>query len=228
MSEKARDWRGHIDVTDIDPRLLIQTAYMGSRPQGLGFLHHKPGGLSEDELSAIMERSENAASDYNRGSIHIDYLNGRSMKFNVRFDRKTGRRYIDLDWYDHGRSATEHLLREVGLSDVDKAIAKAAAEKEELKREWRAEQEAGAKVAVSFLVEQGGQASSSHPAITAWLKEVGEGPSYHLQRGLDAARELGLIQWRDGEYALTDAGRSYASGLKQSGSADEESALRSL
>jgi hypothetical protein len=129
MTETAYkpELRGWIDVTEIDPRRFIQIAYSGSAPQGLGFLHHEPGGLDEETLDKILNSSR-------RGRIDIDYLNGRSMKFNL--IEYEGRRYFDPDWYDHGRESTKHLVREAGLPDVEARIQKAEAEKEELKREW--------------------------------------------------------------------------------------------
>jgi hypothetical protein len=200
----SRDWRGYIDVTDIDLRLLVQVAYSGSRPQGLGFLHAKPGGLDEETLNEIVAQSETG-----RGEIHLDYLHGRSMKFNVRKDRETGRRYVDLDWYDHGRRATEHLLREVGLPNVEEAIAKAAAEKDEKEREWQAKQEAGAKVGIAFLEKEGGHVARDHEAIRDWFKGDESSPAYKLYDALNDACSLKLADYRDGGYALNDAGRAF-------------------
>jgi len=121
------DTRGQFDVTDVDLRTLIKAAFDLSRPQGLGFLHHSPNGLTEAELDAIMSNADE------RG-LSLDYVRGRSLKFHVNRDRETGRSYVRLDWYDHSRAATEQLMRDVGLADVETKI-------EEVRR-GRAEQEA--------------------------------------------------------------------------------------
>lgn len=202
------DFRGYIEVTEIDPRLLVQVAYSGSRPQGLGFLHARPGGLDEATLNAIIERSQKGTRP---GEISLDYLHGRSMKFDVRVDVETNKRYIDLDWYDHGREATKHLVRECGLPEVEARIAKAEAEKDEKQREWEARQESAARGLVKALAERGGRASSHDEPFASYYRlsegdPVGEAWTY----GREPAVERGWVsvdrEWR--EYTLTDAGRA--------------------
>lgn len=199
------DLRGYIDVTEIDPRLLVQVAYSGSRPQGLGFLHAKPGGLDEETLNAIIKRSEE--SDYRRGEIDLDYLHGRSMKFHVRFE--DGRRYLDLDWYDHGREATKRLLRECQLPDVEARITKAEAEKDEKDREWEARQDKAARLLVGMVAERGGHAHRDDFGKTYELPEgspICEALYYGVER---AEKNRWLTLSKDyQEYSLTEAGKS--------------------
>lgn len=132
------DTRDLIEVTEVDSRLIIQVAYSGSRPQGLGFLHVRPGGLDEKTLNEIIARSH---TEIRKGEVHLDYLHGRSMQFHIRVDSETGKKYVGLDWYDHSREATKHLVRECGVPDVEARIAAAEAGKAEQEREWAEQKE---------------------------------------------------------------------------------------
>ena len=203
-----KDFRGYIDVTEIDPRLLVQVAFSGSRPQGMGFLHHRPGGLDEETLNEIMKSSE---SGYRKGEIDLDYVHGRSMKFHVRFDPDTGKRYIDLDWYDHGREATKHLVRECNLPDVEARIAKAEAEKAEKEREWEERQDRAARILVRLMGERGGRANAKEPPFSTYYSLPEDDPvSEAWSYGRNPAVKAGWVkvdaEWR--EYTLTDAGRA--------------------
>lgn len=190
------DRRGQFNVTGIDPRLIIQAAFTGSRPQGLGFLHHQPGGLSEDEMAAVSKPGHD-------GSIHIDYLRGRSMKFHLRRDRDSGEMFFDLDWYDHGRRASEQLMRDICLPDVEAAIEAARAGKKAKEDEWLAQELEAARSAVGFIAA--GQTSrpdgycnfeEKDPRYTAW--------AYGTDR---AIREGWVAQSEDYRtYSLTPAG----------------------
>lgn len=198
------DLRGYIDVTEIDPRLLVQVAYSGSRPQGLGYLHAKGGGLDEETLNAIIARSE---GEYRKGEINLDYVHGRSMKFHVRFEN--GRRYLDLDWYDHGREATKRLLRECQLPDVEARITKAEAEKDEKDREYDARQDKAARLLVGMVAERGGRAARDDFGKTYEMPE--NSPIVEaLYYGVERASANGWITLSKGcrEYSLTEAGKS--------------------
>lgn len=199
--------QGYIDVTEIDPRLLVQVAYSGSRPQGLGFLHAKPGGLDEATLDSIIKSANE--STYRPGEIDLDYLHGRSMKFHVRVHE--GRRYIDLDWYDHGREATKHLVRECGLPDVEARIAKAEAEKDEKERQWQARQDNAARSLVRILSERGGRANALEEPFKTYFSRpegdaLGEAWTYGRQPAVKAGWVATDRDWR--EYTLTDKGRA--------------------
>lgn len=199
-------YRGYIEVTEIDPRLLVQVAFSGSRPQGLGFLHHRPGGLDEETLNGIMARSEKQ-----NGEIDLDYLHGRSMKFRVKVDPETKKKYINLDWYDHSRDATKHLVRECGLPDVEARIQKAEAEKDEEKREWQATQERAARKFVEICLENGGSINRKEsPLSDHYTLPEGDPAREAFTYGIQPAKERGWVtvdsEWET--YTLTDAGRN--------------------
>ena len=203
-------YRGYIDVTEIDPRLLVQVAFSGSRPQGLGFLHHRPGGLDEATLNEIIERSQ---TETRKGEIHLDYLHGRSMKFHVCVDQDTGKRYIDLDWYDHGREATKHLVRECGLPDVETRIANAETEKAQEAREYEERQEKAARSFIAILLRMGGVASSNKTPFAEYYRlpdgdPISEAWMYGRERAVKNGWVTVSQDWR--EYALTEAGGAIA------------------
>jgi hypothetical protein len=202
------DFRGYIEVTEVDPRLLVQVAYSGSRPQGLGFLHHKPGGLDEETLNEIIKCSEN---EHNKGQINLDYVHGRAMKFSVHVDRDTGKKYVDLDWYDHSREALKHVVRECGVPDVEARIAKAEAEKDEQAQAWEAKQERYARLFVEIVAKEGGNVRYDKPPFKEYYKLAEDDPillSWCF--GRERAIKNGWItrdpEWR--EFTITDAGRA--------------------
>jgi hypothetical protein len=129
-------WRGYIDITDVDLRTLVKIAYSMSQPHGLGAIHYKPGELADEQLDKIMEQAAQC-----NGALRIDYLKGRSMKFNVYVDEDTQRRYFNLDWYDHGRLATAELLRDAKVPNIEDKLKRAADEKDEPEAERRVRQE---------------------------------------------------------------------------------------
>lgn len=144
---KNPDRRGQFKTTAIDPRVIVKAAFSASRPQGLGMLHHRPDDLTEAELDTVM-------AIYRRdGTIRIDYLRGRSMKFDLFYDAETADFYFDLDWYDHGRHAAEQLMRNVDLPDVDRAIEEARAGKKAIKEEREARHIAAAKTALGLVAD---------------------------------------------------------------------------
>ena len=100
-----------IDVTDCDLITLVKAAYHLSRPQGLGFLHHKPGHeLSDDEAKEIIARYEGSTFE----AVAMDYVHGRAVKLRVWIE--SGRRYIRNRWYDHSTDDLRALLTTIGLS----------------------------------------------------------------------------------------------------------------
>lgn len=200
-----RDLRGYIDVTEIDPRLLVQVAFSGSRPQGMGFLHHRPGGLDEATLDEIINRSQEERVP---GTIHLDYVHGRSMKFHVLAEGD--KRYIDLDWYDHDREATKHLVRECNLPDVEARIAAAEAGKAEKEREWEERQDKAARILVRIMGERGGRAHAQEPPFSTYYTRPDDDPlSEAWMYGRNHAVKAGWVvvdpEWR--VYTLTPAGR---------------------
>lgn len=202
------DTRGYIEVTEIDVRLLVQVAYSGSRPQGLGFLHAQPGGLDEATLNEILERSQ---QERTKGTIHLDYVHGRSMKFHVMVDEATGKKYVDLDWYDHGRESTKRLVRECQVPDVEARIAAAEAGKLEKKIEWETKQDTAAKSLCRMAVESGGTVYSDREPFAEYFKLKEGDPVYDAWAfGRQWAVDKGWMKAsKDRQaYTLTDEGRA--------------------
>jgi len=108
---------GRIEVTGVSLENLVRAAYNPSEPRGLGHLHFKPGDLSDEDVAAIVKSSK----DSRLYAVSMDYVNGRSVKFNVR--RDGDRLFIQNRWYDHSDTQLRNLLVSVGLSPdlVDKA-----------------------------------------------------------------------------------------------------------
>lgn len=99
-----------IDVTHCDLRLLIAKAYELSSPQGLGFLHAKPGALPDADIDEILERSK----DDPLGPVQMDYVNGRSIKLSVR--RRDDKLFIPARWYDHHSTQLAELCDAIGAA----------------------------------------------------------------------------------------------------------------
>lgn len=94
---------GYIDITDCDKLALIKKAYELSLPKGLGFLHIKDGPLSDEEVFACIRKD---------GSINMDYVNGRCIKF--RSFVRDGRLLTNNHWYDHTQKDLERLMQSIG------------------------------------------------------------------------------------------------------------------
>ena len=199
------DWRGYIEVTELDPRLLVQVAYSGSRPQGLGFLHARPGGLSENTLNEIM-----AVAEENGGQVYLDYLHGRSMKFYILKDKEMGKSYIELDWYDHGVEATKRLVRECGLPDVEARIAAAEAGLADKVREWEEKQERCARIFVRLLKAHEGKLSMNEPPLRGYYRLNEDDPiALAVAYGRSRVLENGWAASPDyRNFTLTEKGRN--------------------
>lgn len=131
-----------IDVTDAPLEALVRAAYNPSRPQGLGHFDYQPGDLTDAEVAAIVERGKGDRMC----AISMDYVKGRSCKFNVK--NINGRRYIWNDWYDHNDRQLAALLRSVGI-DGEAAIAAA-------RKEYADAQQAATDAALKLFGERGG------------------------------------------------------------------------
>ena len=90
-----------IDITGIDLIEFVKKTYELSSPQGLGFLHAKDGGLTDEEAKSFINKKGDIA-------ISMDYVHGRACKMNVL--RKEGRLEIRDTWYDHTDSQLNKLL----------------------------------------------------------------------------------------------------------------------
>jgi hypothetical protein len=101
-----------IKLGKIDQVKFLQKAYELSKPQGLGFLHFEPGGLSDSEAQKFVKMCSDA-----RG-VNYDYVNGRSMKLHI--DIENGESFIQDSWYDHTGSQLRELVASVGVSLIEK------------------------------------------------------------------------------------------------------------
>jgi len=63
-----------IDTKGLSQVAVLQALYAGSKPQGMGFLHARPGGLSVEEATAML------AANPNR---YFDYVSGRVLKVDL-------------------------------------------------------------------------------------------------------------------------------------------------
>ena len=88
---------------------VIAKAFDLSNPQGMGFLHFKPGGIPEDVLNGILARADESENPY-RKDISLDYVQGRAVKLSIRYDEGSQQWHLEGDsWYDHGTAAWEEL-----------------------------------------------------------------------------------------------------------------------
>lgn len=108
-----------IDVTEASLESLVRAAYDSSSPRGLGALHYQAGGLSDEQVAEIVGRGN--------GRIRMDYVNGRSCKFDV--IPVGDRRFIKHRWYDHSDGQLRALLKAVGIDESRFDAARAAQDK---------------------------------------------------------------------------------------------------
>lgn len=109
-----------IDITGVDLRTLIKSAYAHSQPQGLGMLHYEPGELEDEMVDLILERGND------RRPVDLDYVKGRSLKFTV--FKENDRLYVRSYWYDHSPSQLKSVLQDAGVDTTcfDPAIFEVA------------------------------------------------------------------------------------------------------
>ncbi len=88
---------------------VIAKAFDLSNPQGMGYLHFKPGGIPEDELNRILARADETENPY-RKNVRLDYVQGRAVKLSIDYEEGSQQWYLEGDsWYDHGTAAWEEL-----------------------------------------------------------------------------------------------------------------------
>jgi hypothetical protein len=95
-----------IDITNVDLIKFVKRVYELSLPQGLGFLHYKTGGLTDEEAKSFIIPSPNSIA------INMDYVKGRACKMVVWREGTT--LYIRNSWYDH----MDEQLRELLISTL--------------------------------------------------------------------------------------------------------------
>jgi hypothetical protein len=116
----------------------MKLAFNLSSPQGLGFLHHREGGLEDAAVNEIIEREKGGHI-----AAHMDYVHGRACKFIVfrggERPNWDGRLYIRSSWYDHSDSALEDLLTGLGVDDPAGKIASAQTAQKAENEKWERE-----------------------------------------------------------------------------------------
>jgi len=92
-----------IDITGINLIEFVKKTYELSSPQGLGFLHAKGGGLTDEEAKKFINNNPK----YGNCIISMDYVHGRACKMQV--FKEGDRLEIRDSWYDH----TEHQFNKL-------------------------------------------------------------------------------------------------------------------
>lgn len=84
-----------IEITGVDLVAFAKAAYELSQPQGMGWLHARPGPLDDATAEDLVRRCASGSV-----ALHMDYVHGRSCKMVV-FREDDGRLMISDSWYDH-------------------------------------------------------------------------------------------------------------------------------
>lgn len=127
MTDK-RDMRGYIDITDLDVRKVIAAAFDRSHAQGMGFLHDKPGPVTDEEIDSGKRTNQSTGAE----SWSFDYLRGRSMK--LHFTAYDSKLWWQLGWYDHSEFSQEVVLAVAGMPDNVAAETMERARTEQVER----------------------------------------------------------------------------------------------
>ena len=84
-----------MDIKGLDKAAILACLYNASKPQGMGFLHYTPEGMTVEEARELL-----------KGQTYFDYLKGRVMKIDLAKD--------DLETWlynrDNGPEAAEHAI----------------------------------------------------------------------------------------------------------------------
>jgi len=100
-----------IDITGMDLIKFIREVYKLSIPAGLGHLHFKEGGLTDEEVEEIL----NVWKSDSKFALDMDYIKGRACKMTV--FRNRNRICIRSPWYDHTDMRLAKLLKTVWPKD---------------------------------------------------------------------------------------------------------------
>lgn len=90
-----------LDVSGIDPAMVLVALYNNAKPLGMGFLHYDPTPMTVEEARQLLaERAIN-------GVAYFDYLQGRVMKVAI------GESILDARLYDrdNGPGAAERAIK---------------------------------------------------------------------------------------------------------------------
>lgn len=102
-----------IDITGVDLRKFVADVYDLSVPQGMGFLHARPGDLPDEVIDNILKNTPPAIA------VSMDYVLGRACKMTVY--RKEGALLIGAKWFDHSQEQLNELLRRHGITATSSA-----------------------------------------------------------------------------------------------------------
>ena len=94
-----------IDITGSDLVKVAQAVYDLSKPQGMGFLHAKSGGLSDEQAKSLIQEG--------RIALRMDYVSGRACKMTVFRDQ--GKLLIRDNWYDHSENQLMELIDRIAV-----------------------------------------------------------------------------------------------------------------
>ena len=82
-----------MDISKLSKAKVLATLYNGSKPQGMGFLHFNPVGMTEEQAQELLDS----------GQTYFDYVQGRVMKI----DLSSNELNTDLYNRDNGEGAAE-------------------------------------------------------------------------------------------------------------------------
>lgn len=94
-----------IEITGIDLKKFAQKVYELSVPQGMGFIHAKSGGLSDEDAQALLDKEKNDS----RIALLMDYVHGRACKMTV--FKEEGKLFMRDSWYDHSDWSLSQLMK---------------------------------------------------------------------------------------------------------------------
>ena len=108
---------GCIEVTNTNLRLLVQTAYDLSKPQGMGHLHYQPGPLSDEDADMLLEcKGTSIGTPSYNVVVSMDYVRGRSVKMSVfKVGEHPNKLFIRDIWFDHTEEELGILLAILGV-----------------------------------------------------------------------------------------------------------------
>jgi len=103
-----------IDITGINLIEFVKEVYRLSVPAGLGILHFKESGLTDEEAKGILDIWKNDK----QFALDMDYVRGRACKMTIfRKDRRGKEIFIRSPWYDHTDMRLAMLLKAVWPED---------------------------------------------------------------------------------------------------------------
>ena len=108
---------GCIEVTNANLRLLVQTAYDLSKPQGMGYLHYQPGSLSDEDADMLLEcKGTSVGTPSYNVVVSMDYVRGRAVKMSVfKVEDYPNKLFIRDTWFDHTEEEFHILLAILGV-----------------------------------------------------------------------------------------------------------------